>query len=112
MTNVFFETHCLIHTIHGQLELMVSQAAHSETTAIICHPHSQMGGSMNNKVVTTTTRAWQTLHYNTIHFNFRGVAASTGVFDHGIGKQEDLACVIDWARAHFQSKQLILGGFS
>ena len=112
MTNVFSETHCLIPTTHGQLELMVSQTAHSETTAIICHPHSQMGGSMNNKVVTTTARAWQALHYNTVRFNFRGVAASTGVFDHGTGEQEDLACVIDWARAHFQSKQLVLGGFS
>jgi len=112
MTHSTSEIHHLIPTTHGQLELMVSEAMHSETTAIICHPHSQMGGSMNNKVVTTTTRAWQNLHYNTIRFNFRGVAASTGVFDHGIGEQEDLASVIDWAHTHLPSKQLILGGFS
>jgi uncharacterized protein len=112
MIHNFSETRHLIPAPQGQLELIVAEANQSQVTAIMCHPHSQMGGTMHNKVVTTTIRAWQKLGYHTIRFNFRGVLASTGVFDHGVGEQQDLGCVIEWARTHLKTQQLILGGFS
>lgn len=106
------ERRVFIPAPHGQLELMASTTLHSEVTVIISHPHSQMGGTMNNKVVTTVAQAWQLLSYNTVRFNFRSVGGSTGIFDHGEGEQEDLALVIDWALEHFKAKKCILAGFS
>jgi len=108
----FTENPYLIPATHGYLEVMAAGSAGATTTAIVCHPNSQMGGTMNNKVVTTVVRAWQSLQYNTVRFNFRSVGQSTGVFDHGIGEQDDLAQVFDWAQNLFQSKHLVLAGFS
>jgi alpha/beta superfamily hydrolase len=108
----FSENHFLIPAHHGQLELMVAANDSAKTAAIICHPHSQLGGTMNNKVVTTVVRAWQELNFNTIRFNFRSVGESTGEFDHGEGEQEDLATVIAWAQAQFKPEKIILAGFS
>jgi alpha/beta superfamily hydrolase len=109
---IFSEQHFLIAADHGQLELMAAESHEAKATAIICHPHSQMGGTMDNKVVTTVVRAWQQLAFNTIRFNFRSVGQSTGVFDSGEREQDDLATVIDWALAHFKQQKIILAGFS
>ena len=79
-------------------------------TAVICHPHPQHGGSMDNKVVQTLARAFLQLGYRTVRFNFRGVGASQGVWDEGRGELEDALAVI----AHFRvdDQPWLLSGFS
>jgi|TARA_B100000965_G_C19480912_1_gene708466 uncharacterized protein len=79
---------------------------------IVCHPHSLMGGTMNNKVVHTVARARRDLGHRVVRFNFRGVEKSEGQYDHGIGEQEDLLAVIDWVRATRPDDRLWLAGFS
>jgi alpha/beta superfamily hydrolase len=64
--------------------------------AIICHPHPLQGGTMNNKVVTTLERALHELGLATLRFNFRGVGASEGTYDHGVGESEDLLAIAQW----------------
>lgn len=80
--------------------------------AVICHPLPTGGGTMHNKVVTMLGRSLRELGVDTLRFNFRGVGASAGSFDHGIGEQEDLRAVATWARSHYPNKTLWLAGFS
>ena len=62
--------------------------------AVICHPHPQHGGTLDNKVVQTLARAFLQLGMRTVRFNFRGVAASQGAWDEGRGEIDDALAVI------------------
>ncbi len=81
-------------------------------TAIICHPHSLHGGTLRNKVVTMIERSLRELGLATVRFNFRGVGASAGTFDEGIGETEDLAAVAAWVRRVRPDDVVWLAGFS
>jgi len=81
-------------------------------TAIICHPHSQHGGSMHNKVVTIIERALRELGLATLVFNFRSVGASAGTYDDGRGETEDVLAVAEWAQTVRPRDALWLAGFS
>lgn len=79
---------------------------------IICHPHSQHGGTMDNKVVTTLMRTYRDLGVHVLRFNFRGVGSSEGVFDNAVGELEDLLAVIAWAKNNLPESPKLLAGFS
>jgi len=83
-----------------------------ERWALLCHPHPLYGGSMNNKVITTVERALQQKGWSTVCFNFRGVGASVGTFDNGVGEREDLLAVARWGRERWPAARFLLGGFS
>ena len=51
--------------------------------AVVCHPHPQGGGTLDNKVVQTLARAFIALGYAAARMNFRGVGASAGAHDEG-----------------------------
>ena len=79
-------------------------------TVVLCHPHPQFGGTLDNKVVQTLARAFVQLGYTSVRFNFRGVGASQGSWDEGRGEVDDALAVI---KAHHQQGQpWVLGGFS
>ena len=84
--------------------------AASRGLAVLCHPHPQHGGTMENKVVQTMARAFVQLGYRALRFNFRGVGASQGVWDNGIGEIDDALAVIHAQRS--AGEALVLGGFS
>jgi uncharacterized protein len=81
-------------------------------TAIICHPHSQHGGTMHNKVVTIVERSLRELGLATVTFNFRGVGESGGTYDDGRGETDDLLAVAGWVRQVRPDDALWLAGFS
>jgi uncharacterized protein len=78
--------------------------------AVVCHPHPQHGGTMDNKVVQTLARAFVQLGYTTVRFNFRGTGGSEGEWDEGRGEIDDALAVIAAHRAAGQP--LLLAGFS
>ncbi|MBS0448961.1 MAG: alpha/beta fold hydrolase [Proteobacteria bacterium] len=78
--------------------------------AVICHPHPQGGGTLDNKVVQTLARAVLQLGWRSVRFNFRGVGGSAGAFDEGIGEVDDALAVIAAQRA--AGEPLLLAGFS
>lgn len=80
--------------------------------AIICHPHPQHGGTMDNKVVTTLMRTYRDLGVHVLRFNFRGVGQSNGVFDNAVGELDDLLAVIAWAKNNLQQSPILIAGFS
>jgi alpha/beta superfamily hydrolase len=80
--------------------------------AVVAHPLPTMGGTMENKVVTTLAKTFAELSFATLRFNFRGVGASEGVFDSGNGEVEDVLSVVAHAHEVFGHLPVILSGFS
>jgi uncharacterized protein len=78
--------------------------------AVVCHPHPQFGGTMDNKVVQTLARALVQLGYRCVRFNFRGIGASQGQWDEGRGEIDDALAVVDAQRS--AAEPLVLAGFS
>jgi alpha/beta superfamily hydrolase len=82
--------------------------------AVVCHPHPQGGGTLDNKVAQTLARACIEVGWGSVRFNFRGVGGSEGAWDEGRGEVDDAVAVIEhWRRRdEFAGKPLLLGGFS
>ena len=78
--------------------------------AVVCHPHPQFGGTMDNKVVQTLARAFVQLGWRCVRFNFRGIGGSAGVWNEGVGEIDDALAVIAATRA--SDEPFILAGFS
>jgi hypothetical protein len=53
--------------------------------AIICHPHTQMGGNMGNGIVVSLCLELAVAGWAALRFNFRGAGDSEGSFDGGDG---------------------------
>ena len=65
---------------------------------VTAHPHPLYGGDMTNNVVETIVGAYQKKRHTTLRFNFRGVGASTGDHDDGIGEQADLLAAFQFLK--------------
>ncbi|MEA3405700.1 MAG: CocE/NonD family hydrolase [Pseudomonadota bacterium] len=102
----------------GQLEIRIFNVSQGDETqklndfVVISHPHPEFGGTMDNKVVTTLERTFQSMGYGTVTYNFRGVGASEGRYDGGVGEQQDLQAVVDWLKSSYSFERLVLAGFS
>ena len=80
--------------------------------AVVAHPLPTMGGTMENKVVTTLAKTFVELGFAAVRFNFRGTGKSAGVFDEGNGEVEDVLAVVRHARQQYGDLPLVLAGFS
>lgn len=97
----------------GQLEGVLHLPDEApQAVAVVAHPLPTMGGTMDNKVVTTLAKAFVELGYAALRFNFRGVGASEGEFDSGNGEVEDVLAAVQHVRDEFGHLPLILSGFS
>src|SRR6218665_2519579 len=95
----------------GDIESAVDlPAAAPRGLAVVCHPHPQHGGTMDNKVVQTLARAFVQLGFAALRFNFRGVGASQGAWAEGPGEIDDALAVVAARRA--PGEPLLLAGFS
>lgn len=98
--------------LEARLEVPEAGVARRAGCAIICHPLPTDGGTMDNKVVTTTARSLRELGITTLRFNFRGTGQSEGRYDGGPGERDDLRAVAEWLRASYPDHVLWLTGFS
>lgn len=97
----------------GHLEaILEGETKNPSSLAIVCHPHPLFGGNMDNKVVTTLSRAAREAGAAVLRFNFRGVGASQGAYSDGVGETEDLIVVHHWLTQAFPGRRLWLAGFS
>ncbi len=80
--------------------------------ALIAHPHPLYGGTMDNKVVQTLARAFTALSYASVRMNFRGVGASVGTHDAGIGETDDMARLHAHMCQRYPDLPVALAGFS
>src|SRR5690242_6087330 len=80
--------------------------------SVVAHPHPLYQGTMHNKVVYQAAKAIDSLGIPVLRFNFRGVGASEGTYDHGRGEEEDVRSALDYLGAQFSGVPLIAAGFS
>lgn len=80
--------------------------------ALVAHPNPVQGGTKDNKVVTTLAKVFYNLGYLAARPNFRGVGASAGAHDEGLGETEDLLVVAAWLAQRYGNMPLVLAGFS
>ncbi len=63
---------------------------------VICHPHPQMGGSMDNNVVYALFEEFVTRGFVALAFNFRGAGRSGGSHDGGPGEIQDVLAALNY----------------
>jgi len=63
--------------------------------AVICHPHSLYGGSMDVSLVVRIARTLAERGIIALRFNFRGVGRSEGEFGEGAAELDDVAEAVD-----------------
>jgi len=80
--------------------------------ALLGHPHSLKGGSMQNKVVTTLVKTFKALGIPSLRFNFRGVGESAGLYDAGLGESDDMLDLAELCQTALPQANLLFAGFS
>lgn len=94
-----------------RLEGLAAEHPSARGTVVVTHPHPLYGGNMNNPVVMEIIRAYYRAGFSTFRFNFRGTCGSSGMFDNGVGEQQDLLAVLEYLRGKGASC-LHLAGYS
>lgn len=94
------------------LEGWLATPAQAETAVVICHPHPQYGGDMDNDVVTTLAGHLQRAGIATLRFNFRGTGKSEGRYDNGIGETDDARAATALLRSEASGARIVLAGYS
>lgn len=80
--------------------------------ALISHPNPVEGGTLDNKVVHTIAKTLFALSCVAVRYNYRGVGASAGVYDDGVGETGDALAALAHARERFAGLAIVLAGFS
>ncbi len=84
----------------------------ARAAAVVCHPHPEYGGAMDNSVVAATTLALRQAGVATLRFNFRGVGASEGCYSGGFDETKDALGALAVLEARLPGARLVLGGYS
>jgi len=80
--------------------------------AIVCHPHPQYGGSMDNAVVVGVVAALRAAELATLRFNFRGVGQSGGRQTGGVDEVHDVEAAVAYMAGHYPGIPITLIGYS
>ena len=98
----------------GRLEGRYHPSQHKGSPlAVILHPHSQFGGSMNNEVVYNLFYTFVERDFSVLRFNFRSVGRSQGEFSQGQGELADAASALDWIQTlNPDARSCWIAGFS
>ena len=96
----------------GDLELegRIAVPDGTQRGAVVCHPHPQYGGDMDNSVVRAVTEALSQCGVATLRFNFRGVGDSDGGYGGGVGEIDDARAAVDALRGRVPA--ITLAGYS
>jgi alpha/beta superfamily hydrolase len=79
---------------------------------VVCHPHPQYGGSMENDLVIAVAEALRTRGLATVRFDFRGVGTSGGAYDDGRGEVDDVHAAATLLRQRLDVPRVALVGYS
>ena len=91
-----------------------SEAPSVSGGVVLCHPHPQFGGDMENPVIHSGVHAAVEAGLSALRFNFRGVGGSEGTYSEGAGEREDVRAAVECLNATFggQPHSLIVLGYS
>src|SRR5437867_1445072 len=96
----------------ASLDGRLSIPAAASRAAVVCHPHPQYGGEMDNSIVVATAGALCRRGVATLRFNFRGVGRSEGRYGEGRGELQDARAAVDRLRDELPNTPIALGGYS
>jgi alpha/beta superfamily hydrolase len=96
------------------LEGRISIPRPGAPAVVICHPHPEYGGSMDNNVVYAVRDAAAGLDLTTLIFNFRGVGQSGGRSTGELMDARDVGAAVDFVLGHPDQKpsRVFLVGYS
>lgn len=80
--------------------------------AVVCHPHPEYGGDMDNPVVTAIADALAADGVAALRFNFGGVGRSQGGYGGGPAEVRDVRAAVDALGAELAGLPLAIVGYS
>lgn len=91
---------------------MLAIPSAASTAVVVCHPHPQYGGSMDNNVVCAVALHLQNAGIATLRFNFRGVDGSEGGYGNLVGEAADARAAVGFLAARSGIHEVALAGYS
>ena len=95
-------------TLEGQYH----RPADARATVVLSHPHPQYGGDMHNPLIQHLFMSLPEVGIATLRYNFRGVSASSGSHDGGVGERQDVAAALAAGAGLGASGPLVSVGWS
>ena len=80
------------------LEAELDRVDGAKATLLFCHPHPQMGGTMNAPLLVAVRDGLVAGGWNVLRFNFRGIGTSEGESSTGTDEVEDALGALERAR--------------
>ena len=96
----------------GKLEATLDLPEGVSQCVVVCHPHPQYGGSMNDHVVSNMASAVRACGIGAVRFNFRGVGGSEGNHDKGKGEVDDLVSIVNYLQQERRVQSIVVAGYS
>jgi alpha/beta superfamily hydrolase len=94
------------------LEGALDAPAEAKAVLVMCHPHPQMGGTMNAPLLLALRDEMVGRGWAVVRFNFRGIGGSEGESSTGIAEVADAAGAADFAAERFASLPRAVAGWS
>ena len=79
---------------------------------VFCHPHPQMGGTMNAPLLVTVSEELVERNWIVLRFNFRGIGESEGEPSTGSAEIADADGAVEFMRARFPDLPVAIAGWS
>lgn len=95
-------------------ELQIPEGNSIFPVVVVCHPHPQYGGDMNNNVVEVISESLLLNSIAAFRFNFRGVGRSEGRYSGGVGEQDDIKAALSFiaGMSNIDANRIGLSGYS
>ncbi|MFN2587137.1 MAG: alpha/beta hydrolase [Actinomycetota bacterium] len=94
------------------LEAELDAPDEPKAALVLCHPHPQMGGTMNAPLLLALRDEMVRRDWAVLRFNFRGIGGSAGSPSTGIEEVADAAGAADVAAERFPSLPRAVAGWS
>lgn len=94
------------------LEARLESPEHPGGVFVFCHPHPQMGGTMNAPLLEAVGACLLARGWAVLRFNFRGIGASEGTSSVGLEEVADAEAAVAEARSRFTDLPVAIGGWS
>ena len=95
-----------------RLEGYAAVPAGAADAIVVCHPHPEYGGTMDDGIVTAVARSLAAAGIATLRFNFRGVGRSEGRHGGGSAEVDDVRAALDCLAGQAPGARLALAGYS
>ena len=94
------------------LESVVDEPDEVRAVLVLCHPHPQMGGTMNAPLLVALRDRLVQEGWAVVRFNFRGIGESEGDSSMGEDEVADAEGALAWARERYPALPLAIAGWS